>query len=142
MSKKIETEITIHASPEKIWKILSNFHEYPNWNPFITEIQGSIEVGNRLQVKINQEGGKTMIFKPIILSKKENKELKWLGKLLFKGIFDGEHHFELIDNKNGTTQFIQSEKFSGLLVPFFNFDNTTSSFHIMNQKLKELAEKN
>lgn len=141
MSKKIETEITIHASPETIWKILLNFHEYPNWNPFITEIQGSVEVGNQIQVKIKPQGGKTMIFKPIVLSKKENKELKWLGKLLFKGIFDGEHNFELIDNKNGTTQFIQSEKFSGLLVPFFNFENTANSFHIMNQKLKELAEK-
>jgi hypothetical protein len=83
-----------------------------------------------------------MIFKPVVLLKKENKELQWLGKLLFKGLFDGEHHFELIDNKNGTTRFIQSERFSGLLVPFFNFDTTTASFHIMNRKLKELAEKN
>lgn len=142
MSKKIETEITIHATPEKIWKILSNFHEYPDWNPFITEIQGSVEVGNQIQVKIKPQGGKIMIFKPVVLLKKENKELQWLGKLLFKGLFDGEHHFELIDNKNGTTRFIQSEIFSGLLVPFFNFDTTTASFHIMNRKLKELAEKN
>lgn len=142
MSKKIETEITIHATPEKIWKILSNFHEYPDWNPFITEIQGSVEVGNQIQVKIKSQGGKIMIFKPVVLLKKENKELQWLGKLLFKGLFDGEHHFELIDNKNGTTRFIQSERFSGLLVPFFNFDTTTASFHIMNRKLKELAEKN
>ncbi|WP_419487659.1 SRPBCC family protein [Chryseobacterium bernardetii] len=78
MSKKIETEITIHATPEKIWKILSNFHEYPDWNPFITEIQGSVEVGNQIQVKIKPQGGKIMIFKPVVLLKKENKELQWL----------------------------------------------------------------
>jgi hypothetical protein len=142
MSKKIETEITIHASPEKIWKILSDFQNYPVWNPFITEIQGSVEEGNQIQVKIEPKDGKAMIFKPVVLSKKENKELKWLGKLLFKGIFDGEHRFELIDNKNGTTRFIQSENFSGVLVPFFNFDKTIDGFHIMNRKLKELAEKN
>ncbi|MGE8554485.1 MAG: SRPBCC family protein [Chryseobacterium jejuense] len=141
MSKKIETEIVIHATPEKIWKILSNFQNYPTWNPFITEIQGSVEEGNQIQVTIKPKEGKGMVFKPVVLSKKENKELKWLGKLLFKGIFDGEHHFELIDNKNGTTQFIQSEQFSGLLVPFFNFDNTAIGFNLMNQKLKELAEK-
>lgn len=142
MSKKIETEITIHASPEKIWKILSDFKNYPIWNPFITEIQGSVEEGNQIQVKIEPKDGKAMIFKPVVLSKKENKELKWLGKLLFKGIFDGEHRFELIDNKNGTTRFIQSENFSGIMVPFFNFDNTVAGFHIMNRKLKELAENN
>lgn len=142
MSKKIETEITIHASPEKIWKILSDFQNYPVWNPFITEIQGSVEEGNQIQVKIEPKDGKAMIFKPVVLSKKENKELKWLGKLLFKGIFDGEHRFELIDNKNGTTRFIQSENFSGVMVPFFNLDKTIAGFHIMNRKLKELAEKN
>ncbi|MBT2620246.1 SRPBCC domain-containing protein [Chryseobacterium sp. ISL-6] len=141
MSKKIETEITIHASPEKIWKILIDFENYPVWNPFITNIQGSVEEGNQIQVKIEPQGGKGMVFKPVILSKKESNEFSWLGKLMFKGIFDGEHKFELIDNKNGTTRFIQSEQFSGFLVPFFNLDNTIIGFNNMNQKLKELAEK-
>lgn len=141
MSKKIETEITIHASPEKIWKILTNFQDYPTWNPFITNIQGSVEEGNQIQVTIEPKGGKGMVFKPVVLSKKENKELKWLGKLLFRGVFDGEHRFELIDHKNGTTRLIQSEQFSGFLVPFFNFDSTAAGFNMMNQKLKELAEK-
>lgn len=140
MSKKIETEINIHATPEKIWKILTDFKNYPNWNPFITDIQGSVEEGNKIQVKIEPQPGKGMVFKPVILSKKESKELSWLGKLLFKGLFDGEHKFELIDNKNGTTRFIQSEQFSGFLVPFFNLDNTAVGFNAMNVKLKELAE--
>ncbi|MBK1895696.1 SRPBCC domain-containing protein [Chryseobacterium paridis] len=140
MSKKIETEITIHASPEKIWEILTDFKKFPDWNPFITDIQGAIEEGNRIQVKIEPQKGKGMTFKPVIISKKDNRELAWLGTLLFKGLFDGEHRFELIDNNNGTTRFVQSEKFSGLLVPFFNFDGTATGFNAMNQKLKELAE--
>ena len=51
--------------------------------------------------------------------------------------------FELIDNKNGTTTFIQSEKFKGILVPLFKkmLDyNTVNGFNAMNKKLKELAE--
>jgi hypothetical protein len=62
---------------------------------------------------------------------------------LVKGLFDGEHKFELIDNKNGTTTFIQSEKFNGILVPLFNKmlnNNTTKGFKMMNEKLKQLAE--
>lgn len=142
MPKKIETEITIHASPEKIWKILTDFENYSTWNPFITDIQGTIEEGNQIQVKIEPQGGKSMVFKPVVLSKKINIEFSWLGKLLFKGIFDGEHKFELIDNKNGTTRFIQSEQFSGILVPFINLDKTATGFNAMNRKLKELAEQN
>ncbi len=65
--------------------------------------------------------------------------------LIFPGLFDGEHKFELIDNGDGTTLFRQSEKFGGILVPFFNkmLDvNTVNGFNQMNQKLKELAESN
>ena len=65
-----------------------------------------------------------MIFKPIILTRINNKELSWQGKLLFKGLFDGKHKFELIDNGDGTTTFIQSEKFSGIFVWLFNPRNT------------------
>ena len=69
--------------------------------------------------------------------------MKWLGHLWFSGLFDGEHKFELIDNGNGTTTFIQSEKFKGILVPLFNKmldKNTVNGFNDMNRKLKVLAE--
>jgi len=58
-------------------------------------------------------------------------------------LFDGEHKFELIDNANGTTTLIQSEKFSGILVPLLKKqldDNTKRGFEAMNEKLKELVE--
>lgn len=73
----------------------------------------------------------------------KNKEFKWLGSLLFKGIFDGEHKFLLTENKDGTTTFKQSENFTGILVPLFakSLDkNTSVGFNEMNQKLKERAE--
>jgi uncharacterized protein YndB with AHSA1/START domain len=40
MSKEINTEILINATPKKVWSILTNFAEYPNWNPFIKSIKG------------------------------------------------------------------------------------------------------
>lgn len=140
MAKEIKTEIVIQATPEKIWKILTDFESYPQWNPFIVSITGEVEKGNKIVVSIKPSDGKGMIFKPIILTKIDNKELSWQGRLLFKGLFDGKHKFELIDNGNGTTTFIQSEKFSGIFVWLFNPENTKNGFNKMNQKLKELAE--
>jgi|SRR5690554_403686 hypothetical protein len=142
MAKEIKTEITIHSSPEKIWEILTDFENYPQWNPFIIYIDGEPEEGNKILVKIQPPNGRKMIFKPIILSKIINKELVWLGHVLFKGLFDGTHKFELIDIGNGTTRFIQSEKFNGIFVGLFNPQNTLKGFNEMNQKLKEQAEKN
>ena len=140
MAKEIKTKIVIQAAPEKIWKILTDFENYPQWNSFITSITGEVEKGNKVVVSIKPPKGKGMTFKPTILTKTDNKELSWRGKLLFKGLFDGTHLFELIDNGDGTTTFIQSEKFSGIFVWLFNLQKTRNGFDEMNKKLKELAE--
>lgn len=143
MSLEIKTEIIIRAASEKIWAILTEFDEYPKWNPFIKTIKGDIGVGNKIIVQIAQNEGKEMTFKPTILTLNKNIELSWLGVLLFPGIFDGHHKFELNDNNNGTITFTQSEVFKGILVPLFQKQlkmNTKNGFIEMNKKLKELAE--
>ena len=94
------------------------FQEYPNWNPFIKSITGQVAVGNTIIARLEPPEAKGMTFKPKVLAFNTNKEFCWLGHLLFPGLFDGEHKFELIDNGNGTTTFIQTEKFRGILFPF------------------------
>ena len=85
-----------------------------------------------------------MIFKPTILKFIPNKELRWLGHTFIPGLFDGEHIFELISNNDGTTTFIQREKFYGILVPLLknSLDNTKDGFDSMNKKIKEICEIN
>lgn len=141
MKKEITTQILIRSTPEKIWNILTAIENYPNWNPFITSIQGEIKEGKKISISIKPPNGNKINFKPTIISIKNNKELSWFGTVIFKGIFDGKHKFELIDNKNGTTTFIHSEKFRGIFVWLFDVRKTTNGFNEMNKKLKELAEK-
>ncbi len=81
-----------------------------------------------------------MTFKPKVLAYEQNKELRWLGHLLFTGLFDGEHRFVLVDNRNGTTTLQHSESFKGVLLGLLNAENTQNGFEAMNKKLKELAE--
>lgn len=143
MAKEIKTEILIHAIPEKVWSILTSFDNYPNWNPFIRSIKGEVKVGNKITARIEPPEAKAMTFKPTVLTFETNRELKWLGRLLFPGLFDGEHKFELIHNGDGTTTFRQSELFKGILVPMFTKqldNNTKKGFEEMNKKIKELAE--
>lgn len=144
MTTEIKTTIDINASSEQVWKVLTNFEKYSNWNPFIKSIRGKLAVGNRIIVRIEPPEANGMTFKPKVLVYETNKEIRWLGHLVFPGLFDGEHKLELIGNENGTTTFNQSEKFSGILVFLFQKmldKNTKNGFVLMNQKLKELAEK-
>ena len=143
MTIEINTKIEIHASSEKVWSILTDFKNYPNWNPFIKSINGAVNVGNIITARIEPPNSKGMTFKPKVLTYDFNKEFSWLGHFILPGLFDGEHKFEVIDNRNGITTFRQSEKFNGILISLFKKElniNTKKGFEEMNYKLKELAE--
>lgn len=137
MIKQIHTAIQINATPEKVWKVLTSFDKYHEWNSFIKTINGTIKEKNKIIVKLQG-----ITFKPIVLTLKENKEFKWQGSLLFKGLFDGTHKFHLTDNRDGTTYFEHSETFSGVLVSLFSkmLENTKLGFETMNKELKYYVE--
>ncbi len=144
MALEINTEIIINASPTIVWQILTNFEDYPNWNPFIKSIVGDLCEGEIITIEINSIGDKKTTFRPRIKTLVVNKELSWLGQLVLPRIIDGYHKFELIDNGNKTTSFIHSEKFTGILVPLVKNQlktNIRQGFCNMNEKIKELAEK-
>ena len=140
--KQLHTEVIIEAPTEVVWKILTDFDAFPEWNPFIRSVAGVVRPGSRLTVVLHQPDGKPMTFRPTCQRFDQNKELRWLGKLWVKGVFDGEHIFELYANGD-RTHFVQREVFNGILVPLFwkkLNTNTRQGFEAMNAALKERAE--
>lgn len=140
---ELKTTIVINAKPEEVWKTFTKFEDYPNWNPFITSLKGNVVVGNKIVVHLEVANTKTMVFKPKVLKYDCNQSFQWKGRLLMPGLFDGQHSFQLIDNGDGTTTFIQSEKFKGILVPFLKKQlntNTRQGFIDMNEALKAKIE--
>ncbi len=141
--KEIRTEILIKTITSNVWKFFNDFEHYPEWNPFIHYIQGVVLTGKIIKIKLTPPYAKQMIFRPKILKIIPNKEIRWIGHFIIPGLFDGEHIFEFVDNKNQTTTFIQREIFSGILVPLLKKmldDNTKRGFELMNKKLKEKCE--
>ncbi len=140
--KEIKTEITINASAEKVWEIFTNVDKYAEWNPFIKSMKGNLKVSEQIEVLLQPPGSSAMTFKPTVLVFDKNKEFRWLGKLFFKGLFDGEHYFQLTENPDGSTTFVHGEKFSGILVPLLSkiLGNTIKGFNQMNEALKNRAE--
>lgn len=140
---EIRTEIDIEATPERIWSILLDFPAHPQWNPFIRSIIGVAKPGERLTVSIQPQGSKAMTFRPKVLAATPNEELRWLGRFLLPGIFDGEHSFRIERLAPGRVRLIHAEKFSGILVPLARSGlerGTKAGFAAMNQALKARAE--
>jgi hypothetical protein len=82
-----------------------------------------------------------MTFRPTVLAAQPGELLRWLGRLIVPGIFDGTHQFTLED-LGGRTRLTQSETFRGLLVPFSGstMTRTEAGFDALNLALKDRAE--
>jgi hypothetical protein len=143
MPRELRTEIEIEAGPERIWEVLTDFEGMPEWNPYITEISGKLETGERIRVHLKPPEGRGMTFKPRLVKVDHGREIRWLGHLGVPGLFDGEHIFELDALPNGKTMFVQREEFkgvfSGLILRSIG-DETLNGFTLMNEALKERAE--
>ncbi|WP_413467182.1 SRPBCC family protein [Pleurocapsa sp. FMAR1] len=123
--------------------MLIDFSRYNQWNPFIRSINGEARQGETLEVFMQPSGGKGMTFRPVILALHPGRELRWTGRLLLPGIFDGEHQFQIEPIGENRTRFVQRELFSGLLVPFLwnSLDKQTrEGFEEMNRALKVQVE--
>ena len=143
--KEIRTEIEIQASAERVWGLLTDFASFPQWNPFIRRAIGEARLGARLEIRIQPSGARGMTFKPTILKLEPKRELRWLGRLLMPGLFDGEHIFSIESLGTERVCFTQREVFKGLFVPLLTRDldtNTLRGFKEMNLALKARAEQN
>lgn len=142
MAHDLHSEIDVEATPETVWSILTDLTAYPEWNPFITSAEGTVTVGARLVNRLEPPGGKPMTFKPVVTAIEPNRTLEWLGRLGVAGVFDGRHRFELTPTADGT-RLVQSEHFTGVLVPFMTKSldtKTKAGFEAMNAALKVRAE--
>lgn len=139
--REISTHVEIDASPQRVWETLTDFPRYAQWNPFIREAAGEARIGTTLALRMFPAKGRPISFKPRVLAAQEGAELRWLGRFLLPGLFDGEHRFVLSPH-NGGTRLEQSEKFTGLLVPVLGslIDGTVENFQRLNDALKERAE--
>lgn len=140
---EVSTEIEIISSSERVWSILTNFPDYGSWNPFVTSISGRAHAGERLTISISHRARKRIVFRPKVLVAIPESELRWMGRVLVPGIFDGEHYFRVVPIGSNRVLFIHGEIFSGLLAGVMKSSlsrELTSGFGSMNHALKARAE--
>ena len=140
--RTIHTEIGIGAPAARVWEVLTAFDKWPEWNPFACA-SGRLHVGDRLEVEIRPPGKSAMTFRPTVVKLEPGRELRWLGHLGFRGIFDGEHGFRVVPEDVGRCLFEQFETFRGILAAPILWKveaSTRLGFEAMNRMLKRRAE--
>ena len=140
--RELRREIEVEAPPGRVWAVVIDFAAYPDWNPFIRRISGVLLEGGRLEVRIEPPEARATTFRPTVRAVEANRELRWLGRLLVPGIFDGEHSLRIEPLDGGRSRFVQSERFSGVLVGLVKgtLAKTEAGFEQMNTALKARVE--
>lgn len=140
----LHTELEIDASPDQVWKTLTDREHYPDWNPFIISSTGDLTVGATITNVLRDTKGTETEFTPKLLAVNPGRELRWIGRIGIGGLFDGEHTFRIEPLPNGRSKLVQQETFRGAAVPFTTGmlrDTIEPQFHAMNQAIAEQATK-
>lgn len=136
--KKYTASITINASAEKIWKILTDASGYPAWDLSMDHIEGKLALGETVKffTKLSAQAFpvKVIVFEP-------NRKMVLTGGMPL-GMFKSERTHTLTENKDSSTTFHTEEIFSGLLLPVFgrNIPDLTENFRGFATALKKRAE--
>ncbi|MFE6039658.1 SRPBCC family protein [Streptomyces sp. NPDC056452] len=144
---RLEASTEIEATPEEVWRVLTDVSAYAQWNPFMTSAEvtspgGRLEEGARMRIVMHDDTGDST-FTPEILTVTPDEELRWLGKMGPGWIADGEHRFTIEELGSGRVRLTQSERFTGIAVPFFEGrlkSDTLPQFRAMNEHLAQRAE--
>lgn len=142
--KDLTNSVTINAGKEQVWEVLTEYKEYPKWNPFIVHIAGKLneEEFTKVTIRVPQVP-EDFFYYTLIRKQIPYEKLVWKSRLYADELFSGRHIFTievLADNK---VKLTHQEKYSGLLVflidPAF-FGKAKRGLNAMNAALKKRAE--
>ncbi len=130
---------TIRADPARIWALLVDAARYPEWNPSVIGIEGSITEGG--MIKVFAAISPDRAFPVRVEQLLPEQKMVWRGGMPL-GLFKGIRQFILTPEAAGTVRFEMSETFSGLMAPLITrmMPDLTESFEQFASGLKGAAE--
>ncbi len=135
MEYSVERQIA--ASPQTVWAVLADGSNYADWDPNIEKLDGTIGLGETITVHTKLSA---RAFPVKVTRFEANATMEWTGGMPL-GLFKGVRKFTLMA-KDGGTEFIMREVFSGLLLPLIGrtIPDLSASFEQFADGLKARAE--
>ena len=142
--KEITTEIEIKAPRDQVWKVITEFNNWTDWNPSVKKMTGPNSVGSTLDITMcNKTGGEGPKYQPTITEVEEGKYFRWRAKMGMGFIFTNDKLIELHEAPGGT-KLVHKELFSGLMLMMMgkHLDSGVGPMlEGMNRALKDHVEK-
>jgi hypothetical protein len=137
--KEYSSTALIEATPTAIWEILTDATSYPNWNPSVDRVEGTIAPGETIKVLVKVNPGRAFPVK--VTEFRPSEKMVWSGGMPL-GLFKGVRTYTLTPEGNGATRFTMREEYTGPLLPMIwrSIPDLGPSFEQFTSGLKERAE--
>jgi hypothetical protein len=142
-TRTIRSAIEIRAPLDVVWRVLTDFAAYPEWNPHVRKVHGQPRAGGRLTIHSSPPGARTVVLRPLVITWSPPHELRWRSSFISRRLFSGEHGFKLEELGPDRVRFSQDETLKGLVVPIYarlRLPKTRLGFEQVNHALRERAE--
>lgn len=136
-NKSVHHEITINASPEKVWSVLTDTDSYDSWNPVMKLLEGEVKEGNKVKYQFTQAEDKQYDIPTTVKKVIPNQLLNQGGGM--SGLLTFNHQYILEPDKNGTKLTIH-EDYSGIGVNFWNPAPVQAAYERLNKAIKKRVE--
>jgi hypothetical protein len=110
---KVEIRLTILASREKVWSLLTQAGDFHKWNSTILSMEGTFALNEVIKVKTSLDTSRTIKLRVTSFSPPER--MVWSDGIA--PFFKGNRTFQLTALPDGKTELYRQDVFSGLLFP-------------------------
>lgn len=138
--KSYHTEIEIQEPIEKVWKVLTDFKAYLEWNPLVKTLKGTLAEGGQIKtyiIPLKRELGAELV------EFRYPQALAWQGALIASWFLNVYHYYHLEKIDEQTCLLKHGEEFSGAFswaVPNSILKKMTKVFEEHNEALKKRVE--
>lgn len=113
--KEYVTVSSIQATPEMVWKVLTDATGYADWNPEIIGIDGRMALNQRITVRVKLGSGAIRRVPMRVTAFETPSRMEWTGGLPL-GLFVGRRTFT-VTPRDGAVEFRMHLRMSGPFAP-------------------------
>ncbi len=119
----VEGAQTLPATRQQVFTVIKQWNAYPEWNPYITRIDGKPAVGEVIRVLFSMGFGPRLPLTCSVDQMDESKTtLSWEYKAFVPALYTARHVFAVEESKAGSCRIVQTEHIQGLMAcPLFSF---------------------
>ena len=135
--KSVHHEITVNASPEKVWSVLINTDKYNDWNPVMELLEGVVKEGSKVKYNFTQTADSNYDIDTYVKKVTPTELLHQGGGV--PGIITFDHRY-ILEKSAGGTKLTIHEDYRGIYVLFWNPAPVEAAYSKLNEAIKKRVE--